>query len=202
MELFLTNAGQSLLYKVQGGKILNFLRFGLGDGKLNGQAIQPLTNLINPKMSLDLKRLEVKNDKVILAVFLDNKELTVGFYFRELGIFAEDPDTKEEILFMYANSDETSDYIDANTGRVIEENLTVELKVADVANITATIDESLVFATKKELDELKNEVAGIVIPTKTSELEKDDVYDKTEIDTMIGDVESILHRLNSGEGVT
>ena len=26
MELFLTNAGQSLLYKVQGGKTLNFLR--------------------------------------------------------------------------------------------------------------------------------------------------------------------------------
>ena len=150
MELFLTNAGQSLLYKVQGGKTLNFLRFGLGDGKLNGQAIQPLTNLINPKMSLELKRLDVKTDRVILGAFLDNKELTEGFYQRELGIFAEDPDTKAEILFMYANSADTSDYIDGNTGRVIEENLTVEIYISDVANISAIIDESLVYALKSE----------------------------------------------------
>ena len=150
MELFLTNAGQSLLYKVQGGKTLNFLRFGLGDGKLNGQAIQPLTNLINPKMSVELKRLDVKNDRVILGAFLDNKELTEGFYQRELGIFAEDPDTKAEILFMYANSADTSDYIDGNTGRVIEENLTVEIYISDVANISAVINESLVYALKSE----------------------------------------------------
>lgn len=156
MELFLTNVGQALLYKAHAGKTLNFLRFGLGNGNLNGQAIQTLTNLISPKMSLELKRLDIKNDKVILGAFLDNKELTEGFYQKELGIFAEDPDTKEEILFMYANSSDTSDYIDAHTGRVIEENLTVEIYISDAANISAVIDESLVYALKSETGAVLN----------------------------------------------
>lgn len=159
MKLYLTNSGQDLLYKAQGGKTLKFSRFGLGDGDLNGQAIQPLISLINQKMSLDLKRLEIKDDKVILGAYLDNKELTEGFYLKEIGIFAIDPDTNEELLYMYGNSGETSDYIDSNTGRVIEENLTVEIYVSNAPNVTATIDESLVFAlakntyTKEEIDD-------------------------------------------------
>ena len=159
MKLYLTNSGQDLLYKAQGGKTLKFSRFGLGDGDLNGQAIQPLISLINQKMSLDLKRLEIKDNKVILGAYLDNKDLTEGFYLKEIGIFAIDPDTNEELLYMYGNSGETSDYIDSNTGRVIEENLTVEIYVSNASNVTATIDESLVFAlakdtyTKSQIDE-------------------------------------------------
>ena len=51
MELHITNAGQKLLYKAQGGKILKFTRFGLGDGELSGQSVEALTSLINEKMS-------------------------------------------------------------------------------------------------------------------------------------------------------
>lgn len=161
MKLYLTNAGQELLYKAQGGKTLKFTRFGLGDGELNGQAIQPLTNLVNEKMQADLKKLEIKNNKVIVGMSFSNSELTDGFYFRELGLFAENPDTSEEILYMYANFGETSEYIDAYTGKAIEENLDVEIYVSDVENITAIIDSSLVYATKQELTEIESNIEEI-----------------------------------------
>lgn len=156
MKLYLTNAGQELLYKAQGGKILKFTRFGLGDGELNSQAIQTLTSLIGEKMSSKLTKVDVKTNKVVVGMSFTNAELTEGFYFKELGLFAEDPDTAEEILYMYANFGETSDYIDANTGKTIEENLDVEIYISDIDNITAVIDNSLVYATQRELTELDN----------------------------------------------
>lgn len=147
MKIYLTDVGQALLYKAQGGKVLKFTRFGLGDGELNGQAIQKLTTLLNEKMSSVISKLNVKNNKVTVGLTFDNSDLLEGFYFRELGLFAEDPDTKEEILYMYGNSGDTSDYIDANTSKAIEENLDVEIIISDVENITATIEGSLVYLT-------------------------------------------------------
>lgn len=147
MKIYLTDVGQALLYKAQGGKVLKFTRFGLGDGELNGQAIQKLTTLLNEKMSSVISKLNVKNNKVTVGLTFDNSDLTEGFYFRELGLFAEDPDTQEEILYMYGNSGDTSDYIDANTSKAIEENLDVEIIISDVEDIRATIDGSLVYLT-------------------------------------------------------
>jgi len=149
MRFYLTNVGQALLYKAQGGQQLKFTRFVLGDGELNGQAIQTLTNLISEKLSADIRKLEIKSNKVVLGMSFTNAELVEGFYFRELGIYAEDPDTSEEVLYMYANAGETADYIDSNTGRVIEEYLDVEIQVSDVESISAVIDESLVYLTQK-----------------------------------------------------
>lgn len=149
MRFYLTDVGQALLYKAQGGQQLKFTRFGLGAGELNGQAIQILTNLISEKLSADIRRLEIKSNKVVLGMSFTNTELVEGFYFRELGIFAEDPDTAEEVLYMYANAGETAEYIDDNTGKVIEEYLDVEIQVSDVESISAVIDESLVYLTKK-----------------------------------------------------
>lgn len=147
MKLYLTAVGQALLYKAQGGQTLKLTRFGLGNGELGGQAIQELTALINEKMSSNITKLNVNTNKVVVGMSFTNSELTEGFYFRELGLFAEDPDSGEEVLYMYANAAEASDYIDSNTGKVIEENLDVEIIISDVKNITATIDGSLVYLT-------------------------------------------------------
>lgn len=147
MKLYLTAVGQALLYKAQGGQTLKLTRFGLGNGELGGQAIQELTALINEKMSSNITKLNVNTNKVVVGMSFTNSELTEGFYFRELGLFAEDPDSGEEVLYMYANAAEASDYIDSNTGKVIEENLDVEIIISEVENITATIDGSLVYLT-------------------------------------------------------
>lgn len=185
MNLYLTNSGQELLYKAQGGKELNFTRFGLGDGELGGQAIQPLKSLLNEKLPAEIKKLEIKNNKVIIGMSFTNAELVEGFFLRELGLYARNPDTGEEVLYIYGNSGETSDYIDSNTGRVIEEILDVEIYISDVENITATIDGSLVYATQKDIENIRKEIAGMVIPTKTSDLENDSGFLTQETDPTV-----------------
>lgn len=90
---------------------------------------------------------------------LNNKEITEGFYWKEIGVFAIDPDTKEEVLFMYSTAGETSDYIPAfDENNMLERYVDVILYVSDVESIEATIDTSLVYVTQKDFDDLKKQI--------------------------------------------
>ncbi len=90
---------------------------------------------------------------------LNNKDVSEGFFWKEIGIFAEDPDTHEEILFNYATAGETSDFIPAyDEGNMLERYVDVDIYISDVENITAIIDSSLVYATQKEFTEFKTEI--------------------------------------------
>ena len=151
----LTDKGLDLEYKAQAGKTLKFTRFGLGDGDLGTTPIKELTALKNEILSRNITKSEKNNSKVTLGFVLDNKDITEGFYWREIGIFAEEPDTKEEILFMYANAGETADYIPAfSSNNMLEKYIDVDIYISDVENITATIDSSLTFASYKDLEKL------------------------------------------------
>ena len=153
-----TNRGLDLEYKAQSGKELKFKRFGIGDGELGGTSIKELTALKNEKMQLDIIKITIsgtgENKKVTLRVVLNNEDVEEGFYFREIGIFAEDPDTKEEVLFLYANAGDTADYISAGGGNnALEKNIDIDIFLSDVANITSIIDQSMLFVTTNELEE-------------------------------------------------
>jgi len=144
----LTNKGLDLEYKAQGGKTLKITRFGLGDGELGNTPIRELTELKHEIMSNKNINTEGTYKKATLGFMLDNKTITEGFYWREIGIFAEDPDTQEEILFMYTNAGETADYIPANNSTsILEKYIDVDIYVSDIENITVEIDSSLTFAT-------------------------------------------------------
>lgn len=152
-----TNSGLDLEYKAQSGKELKFKRFGIGDGELGSTSIKELTALKNEKMQLDIIKITIsgtdENKKVTLRVVLNNEDVEEGFYFREIGIFAEDPDTKEEVLFLYANAGDTADYISAGGGNnALEKNIDIDIFLSDVTNIASTIDQSMVFVTTNELE--------------------------------------------------
>lgn len=171
-----TNNGLDLEYKAQSGKELKFKRFGIGDGELGSTSIKELTALKNEKMQLDIIKITIsgtgENKKVTLRVVLNNEDVEEGFYFREIGIFAEDPDTKEEVLFLYANAGDTADYISAGGGNnALEKNIDIDIFLSDVANITSIIDQSMVFVTTNELEEElakkadKKKLYNVTIPT-------------------------------------
>jgi phage-related tail fiber protein len=154
----ITNDGLDLEYKAQAGKELKFSKFVLGDGNYSG-AIKELKKLVNPIMEVDIKRLNVQtlstNKKVQIGFNLDTNEITTGFYLREIGLYAIDPDTQSEVLVFYGNSGETADYIASNTSTTVSEKLIdLELYISDVENITAVIDNSLVFVTEEEFNKI------------------------------------------------
>ncbi|MEF3312603.1 phage tail protein [Paenibacillus sp. GYB004] len=150
--LFLTNKGRALQAKAQAGVTLHYNRIGIGDGNLGGQSIPNLNNLISQKKSLPITKLQtLTGGKAVVGTVLTNQDVTTGFYFRELGVFAQDPD-EGEILFCYGNAGANAEFIPAAGGQdVIEKTIDAVTIVGNAANVTATIDNSLIFATKAEL---------------------------------------------------
>ncbi|WP_339311740.1 right-handed parallel beta-helix repeat-containing protein [Paenibacillus sp. FSL M7-0896] len=149
----LTNKGLVLQGKAQAGGKLNYTRIAVGDGSITGQAVPAMNGLISQKISLPITRITTQSpNKAIIGSVLRNADVSTGFYWREVGVFAQDPDAGE-ILYAYANAGVTADYIPPGGGSdIIEKTFDCVVVVGTAANITAVIDESLVFAKKTELD--------------------------------------------------
>lgn len=149
-----TLKGQALQGKAQAGAELKFTKIGVGDGTLSGQSIQHLTNLISPKMDLEISKLRNLGDgKAVIGGVLSNEEVTTGFYFRELGLFAEDPD-EGEILYCYGNAGSGAEYIPPGGGPdIVEKLVNIVAIIGDAANVTAEFA-STIYVTQDEFDAL------------------------------------------------
>ena len=150
--LFFTNRGRALQAKAQTGVELNFTRIGVGDGQLGGQAIDELTALISEKKSLTLNKFKtLPSGKAVVGGILSNQGLVTGFYWRELGLFATDPDLGE-ILYCYGNAGALAEYIPAEGGaEILEKQVNVVSLIGNASNVSATIDQSLLFASQEDL---------------------------------------------------
>ena len=141
----LTNAGQALQTKVQAGAMLTFTRIALGDGQLNGQPISPLTALISQKASVEVDSVRVVDNSTAQASgFFSNADITTGFWWRETGLFAQDPDNGE-ILYGYTNAGDAGDYIPTVADTRIEKYIFCSIAVANATTVDITIPQSDTF---------------------------------------------------------
>lgn len=157
--LTLTNKGKILQSKAQTGITLQYTRIAMGDGQLGSTPILALNGLIREKKSLNISKLKIQSGgKAIVGTTWSNNDLSEGFYFREIGVFANDPD-EGEILYCYGNSGALAEYIPPGSGSdIIERNLDIVTVVGNALNVTATIDSSLTFASQQDLEVLEQQV--------------------------------------------
>ncbi|MGE6229557.1 phage tail protein [Paenibacillus chitinolyticus] len=174
----LTNKGRNLQAKAQTGVTLNYTRMGVGDGQLGGQSIPVLTKLIGEKKSLAISKLKIQTQgRAVIGAVLSNQDVTTGFYFREIGIYAQDPD-EGEILYCYGNAGANAEYIPPVGGAdIIEKSIDAIVVVGNAANVTAEIDKSLVFASQNDLAESEKRLKDYAeshlenVPSKSFTLE-------------------------------
>lgn len=141
-KMTLTNAGQALQTKVLAGKTLTFTRIALGDGQLNGQPIAPLTALISQKATVEVDSVRVVNTSTAqVAGFFSNADISTGFWWRETGVFAQDPDVGE-ILYGYTNAGDAGDYIPTVEDNRIEKYIYCSIAVASATTVDITIPSS------------------------------------------------------------
>ena len=149
----LTNKGRALQAKAQAGAQLIYTKAVAGDGTLGNQSIGPLTNVLSPKQTYELTRFKTTGNMATIGFDISNQDVTTGFYFREIGIFATDPD-EGEILYWYANSGNTADYIPPGGGSdIIEKTFDVLVFVGTATNVSAVLNSSNIYVTTEELDE-------------------------------------------------
>lgn len=148
--LILTNRGRILQAKAQTGVQLQYTRIALGDGALGNSQIIELNALKQEVISLPIGKLKVNNATAIVGTVLNNNSVTTGFYFREIGVFATDPDVGE-VLYCYGNAGNMAEYIPAGGGAdVVEKAIDVQVLTGNAPNVTASIDTSLLFETPEE----------------------------------------------------
>lgn len=151
----LTNTGLSMLSKATGaGSKLTFTCFKLGSGQLaDTDNTKTFTDLKEPLLTAQVHGLKDQgNGLVDISAIVSNSAVNTGFFVREVGIFAKLDDGAEQ-LYAYANCGNYADYIPDKTEPVDENEICVSLIVAEAQNITAIINNSIVYATQKQLQD-------------------------------------------------
>jgi hypothetical protein len=176
--LVLTQAGRNLQAKAQIGAPLTFSRVALGDGI--SAAPDAMAALDNEQLSLSIQDFEVIGDGTSrMRVIMTNESLDNGFFVRELGVFAEDPDTGEEQLYSYSNAGDQPDFLPAGGGATLVENVfDLYTVVGNAQNVTAKINDYITIATKQDIDVIRPYIlptGGLTgqMPRKASNAEGD-----------------------------
>lgn len=154
----MTAAGFLVLAKGIAGQRINFTRIVMGDGYLEeGQTPRTIEGVISPRAVVDISKLKINGDgTVVVGGIYTNKDENNGFYYRELGLYAEDPDPEVgEVLYCYGNSGDLAEFILPTGGStIIEKTIDIVTAIGTAANVTAYINPDA-FVTVSQFEEYK-----------------------------------------------
>lgn len=169
----ITSQGKTLHLKALTGKILKFTTIRMGSGIVEASDNPSVfTALKNETVSMDCTSAThalVEGVANLQCTFYNNM-VTVGFNWTECGIFAEDPDTKEEVLYAYTyTSKNESQYIPPLEAEVVEKVITIPIDIEGCDKIEFVVSSSNLFVTQTKFNEVVQSLKTENIPT-TEEL--------------------------------
>lgn len=140
--LVLTKKGQLLQAKVGTGVVLALTKMKLGSGVLpKGTSLEDLTDLVTPEQNVGIASKEVLTDQKMckISATITNVGLSAGYYVRELGVFADDPDDGE---ILYAVTyDSAPDYLPPEGGSTaVSQEFAVYISASTASNVKVSID--------------------------------------------------------------
>lgn len=150
-----TYNGDKLLTQAVNGHTLTFTRGAYGAGTLaDSDDIRDFTALKDERMSLPItdKKVADNGTSITLIFNVSNSTLEKGFNNRELGIFAK-LDDGDEVLFAYSNAGNNYDSIPDKNTPTDENTFEVQVFVTNEANVSVSIDGSIVYLTKAQVEE-------------------------------------------------
>lgn len=155
-----TGVGRQLHTRVLAGDMLTFTTIKLGDGTVTTEPIAALTDLIHGIITLPVHEVRRNADYAEVTGVFQNAGLSSGFYWREIGIFAADPDypndRSHDILYCYQNAAELAEYIPSASSAVIEKIIRVACVVGDAENVTVGLA-SQAYAKAEDLQALEEQ---------------------------------------------
>lgn len=166
----ITDNGRVLLSHVQMGAVFTPTKIVMGSGNLpSGTTVRTITDIVTPEQTLTISKKKRGNDgTVAIGGVYSNQNVTSGFYFRELGLYAKAvyPDGREveEVLYSYGNAGSTADYMPAYTsGQPVEREIDLVIYIGNDTDVDLTVD-SGVYVTVQQLEEaLKDAGGGLVV---------------------------------------
>lgn len=175
-DAVLTKKGLALLAKAQAGQTdIHFTKAASGSGSYGpDEKLSEREGLKEPRQETTFEKITVINDIVVLIRFLIANEqasgnLQEGYYMKEVGIFAEDPN-EGEILYAIATAVEDQwDYMPPYNG-LMPAYITMEFytEVCNAANVTIVCSGTFMTVedAEKRFEELKKMIEGASIDDK------------------------------------
>lgn len=135
----LTRAGRILHAKAETGVPLRLTRFKIGSGNVESSEIDDMLDLKEPRMDMGIVSNSVTDGICRVSCTLTTKGLEEGFYAKELGLFAMDPDDGE-ILYLLFTTD-TPDMIPPESiGATLTVEYNVNIVVSNMDKLAVDID--------------------------------------------------------------
>ena len=132
-------------------KNLIFTRVVVGDGDATSRNFNDMTSVISPKMELPVTSgVNEGNGQYLITATLSNNTLNVGFFPREVGLYAK-VDGKAEMLYSYTNGGNNVGYVPDKTTPIDSEIYKIRTVIGNAKNITVNMSDST-FVTRGELD--------------------------------------------------
>ena len=134
---------------------IKITRVSVGDGYLpDGTVIKDMTELIHEVRDVPINRKQVIGDgHAQIDTIISNMGLTSPYRLREVGVWAVDNDTGEEVLYAYGNYGDDAIMIPA-AGGVYAVNFVYQIliEIDQVPDIEIVITEGYGFATQDDID--------------------------------------------------
>ena len=133
MEYSLTDKGVNLLAKINAGNSCFHLSKALSG---SGYSILPqsLSDVQEVKQEIQIIKVLSNEGITMVSLLLSNTEILESYNLRQLGLFAIDDETQEEILFIIGQ-DFNGDKVPAATDGIVEYTYNVSLKVSNTADV-------------------------------------------------------------------
>ena len=119
----LTQQGLNLIAKAQAGQAaIKFTKAAAGDGSYSdGEVLTGLTNLKSQRQDMPINEVAIVNDstvylKFVISNFTEAQSLEHGYYVKEVGVFAEDPEEGEILYAIAVAVNNQWDYMPAYNG--------------------------------------------------------------------------------------
>ena len=172
-DMVLTDAGRGLLAKIIQGKQLIFTRAVAGDGIITGFETIPdlstdrdryiefmntaavMTDIIHPIRAMEIRGIETQPQAGTSSIktLLSNEGYSLGFFFNEIGLFAQDPDTGDEVLYGYCSAGNKGDFMPGQgTANAVKYYFDLVVVIGQAESVTAIFAGDPASVTVPELD--------------------------------------------------
>lgn len=153
-KILMTTQGLSLISEANATRqALTFSKVLLGDGNLEGDSIQSLTQLKGPKLELAVTGgTNLGSGQFQIRAVCSNASLDAGFFAREVGVYAKVGATGVEKLIAYTNGGNFVDYIPDKSVPIDSQIFKIDIVVGDTENVTVQVKDET-YLIKAEMDE-------------------------------------------------
>ncbi len=143
----ITSKGLELLSKAITGGQLTFTRIEMGNGVQDKDPVD-VERLVNVKQNLQITSINRKGSQVTLSSTLKLEDVKEEYDWTELGVYAKGDDNKE-VLYLYGYT-ENSSFISPTS--LNEKLIHVTILVSNATEVSAIIDNSLIYLSQAEMD--------------------------------------------------